>query len=222
MLDYAGQLDLIKKIMDGFDPHESTAQLVGVKRRPAKILNFGLLYGMGIAKLARAIGCSELEARAFKDKYFSALDRVKVFIRNASQTAERRGFVFTWNGRRLSFPDPEFSYKAANGIIQGGCADIAKEAMNRIDEFLNPYKTKMIIQCHDEILFALHKSELNLIKDLKKIMEDVYPYRHIPLTCSVSHSFKSWGDMVEGEPVGEERRDKVQGVGDRSLFEGAS
>lgn len=223
MLDYAEQFDLIQRIMEGFDPHQSTAELVGIGRRPAKILNFGLLYGMGIKLLARKLECSEAEARAFKEKYFSALDKVKIFIKNATRTAERRGFVFTWSGRRLHFVNPDFAYKAANGIIQGGCGDICKEAMNRIYDFLKPYKTKMSIQVHDELLFMLHKEETFLIEPLKKIMEGVYPYKHIPLTCSVSHSYKSWGDMIEGEPTdGQKARDEVQGECDRSISQGAS
>lgn len=200
MLDYAGQLDLIEKIIAGFDPHQSTAELVGVSRRPAKILNFGLLYGMGKDKLARQIGCTVGEAIEFKQKYFSSLPEVKKFIRGATETAEKRGFVFTWAGRRLHFPDAQFAYRAANGIIQGGCADVTKVSMNQIDDFLAPHKTRMAIQVHDELLFVVPFDEWGIMGDLKKIMESVYPYRHIPLTCSISHGVKSWGDMIEGEP----------------------
>ncbi len=221
MLDYAGELELIGKIMEGLDPHQATADLVGIPRRPAKNLSFGLLYGMGLAKMARQIGCTEDEAREYKRKYFASLSGVRRFLRACTETAEKRGFVFNWFGRRMLFPDVRFCYRAANGIIQGGCADIAKIALNQIQEFLLPYKTKMAIQVHDEIMFMLHKDELFLVPELKNIMESVYPYRHIPLTCSVSHSFLSWGDMVEGEPIVQEIRDEIQGKSDRSISKGS-
>ena len=66
-------------------------------------------------------------------------------------------------------------------------------------------KSRMIIQVHDEIVFEVHKDELNIVDDLKKIMEDTYkPMNGMALTCGVEHSWVSWGkqDVVEGNPVG--------------------
>lgn len=246
MLDYAGQHDLIEKIMGGYDPHQATADLVGCERRPAKVLNFGLLYGMGLAKLARQLlpltqeqklalkkyedlenedkkdyrqklspnevalieGPLE-EMREFKKKYFGALPKVEKFIWDATETAEKRGFVFTWLGRRINLPRTH-AYKAANGIIQGGCADVAKVAMNRIDEFLAGKRSYQAIQVHDELLFMVHKSELEIVPELSRMMGDVYPHRFIPLTCSPSYSLKSWGEMIEGDPSVQETRDEIQ------------
>ena len=200
MLDYAEQLDLIEKIKAGYDPHTATSELVGIERRPAKILNFGLLYGMGVAKLAQTLGCTEDQARQFKRKYFSGLGGVKVFLNKCTRIAEKRGFVFDWAGRRFYFPDRRFAYKAANGIIQGGCSSIVKKAMINLHEYLQPLKSRMLLQIHDEILFEVHKSELDIVHNLRKIMEATYPYNHLPMSCSVEHSWKSFGELEKGEP----------------------
>lgn len=111
--------------------------------------------------------------------------------------------MFDWAGRRFHYPDPKFAYKAANSIIQGGCSSVVKKAMCITWEYLQTrpeIKSRPIMQIHDEILFEVHKDELGIEDKFKEIMESVYPYKHIPLTCSVEHSFKSWGELSEGSP----------------------
>lgn len=197
MLDYAGQMDLIQQIMDGYDPHTATAELVGIERRPAKILNFGLLYGMGLDLLAQTLKCTKDEAREFKKKYFSRLGMVQKFIKIATRRAERRGYVHDWLGRRFHFSDARFAYKAANAIIQGGCASIVKQAMVELDSFLRDKKSRMLVQIHDEVLFNLHNSEKYIVPSLQKIMADVYPYKNIPMSCSVTYSRENFYDMKD-------------------------
>lgn len=199
MLEYAQQMDLIEKIKLGLDPHDSTAELTGLKRGAAKTLNFGLLYGMGIKKLAKAIGVSEQDAREFKYTYFGKLPGVKRFIRNASDAQGARGYTFSWTGRRFYIDDPKWSYKAANCIIQGGCAEICKVAMVNLSSFLSNYFSRMVLQVHDEILFEVSIDELSIITDLQKIMSDAYQAKNMPLTCSVSYSLSNFQDMIEVE-----------------------
>lgn len=203
LLDYANERELIGKIMDGHDPHDSTAELTGLSRKAAKTLNFGLVYGMGIKKLGKAIGVDEGEAKAFKFKYFDALPKVREFLWGAARRQEQRGFTWNWFGRRFFLREKRFSYRAPNSIIQGGCADICKIAMNNIHYYLTDKKTKMLIQVHDEILFEVSFDEVNLIAMLQNFMEKAYPYRNIPLTCSVSYSLKSFHDMTEVDSLGD-------------------
>lgn len=200
MLDYANEKELIERIANGHDPHTATSELVGIERRPAKILNFGLLYGMGIALLAKTLGITKKQARDFKAAYFSGLPKVREFLQRCSSNAEQRGFVYSWAGRIFNFSDPRFAYKAANAIIQGGCADIVKRAMIELSDFLADKKSRMLIQIHDEILFEVQHTELHIVPELKRIMESIYPYKRLPMECSVDHSWKSFGDLVEGEP----------------------
>jgi DNA polymerase I-like protein with 3'-5' exonuclease and polymerase domains len=198
MLEYAEELSLIEKIKAGLDPHQATADLTGLSRKHAKTLNFGLLYGMGKDKLADSLGITVEEAIRFKRQYFDALPGVKEFIRKATSAAEVRGFVFNWAGRRYQFPDPKFAYKAANAIIQGGCAEIMKFAMVEIHDYLLPKKSKMVLQVHDSLLLEVHKSELYVVPIVMNILRSVYPYKHMPMDVSVAHSRTSWGTMVDG------------------------
>lgn len=214
MLDYAGEHELINNIMEnGLCVHQATADMVGIERKPAKTLNFGLLYGMGVEKLAQALGISVAEAKHTRELYFSRLPKVDKLIKDIKRSAKSRGNIHTWAGRKLFFDkkvyDPDtgklldLSFKAPNHLIQGGCGDIARQAMNKLSEYLAPTNSNMIIQVHDEIVFEVHKDELDIVPDLQKIMEDIYqPENGMKLTCGVEHSWVSWGkqDVVDGYP----------------------
>jgi DNA polymerase-1 len=202
-VDYAGERSIIRKINEGMDPHEATAQEMHTDRSKAKTLNFGLLFGMGKDKLAKALGVSVQEGKKLKAQYFEGLPYVEALIAKAKNTAAVRKNIINWFGRIYHFPDPRFTYKAVNSLIQGGCADVVRVAMVRCDEYLAGKKSKMVLQVHDELIFEVHESELDIVPDLQKIMESVYiPQNGMPLLCSVDHSWKSLADVVEGLPIG--------------------
>lgn len=222
MLDYAGQLDLIKKINEGFDPHQATAELVGIPRRPAKILNFGLLYGMGIDKLANNMAVETAVAAEYREKYFAKMPNVRRFLKQVARVGRERGYIRNWAGRRCHVyenpkePDKDYSYILPNHLIQGGGADVLKKAMVEIDIYFKSKKmrTEMNLQVHDELVFNWHPSEFEEIPVVKKIMEDVYlPRNGMRLDCSVDHSFKSWGhfDKIKGIPIGRSNSTGVSG-----------
>jgi DNA polymerase-1 len=206
MLDYAGQTDLIGKILEGHDPHEATAEMVRAlgspcTRKEAKIINFGIAYGMGAEKLGIKLGKTKEEASRFRRQYFEALPNVKAVINGATKTAEKRGFVFNWFGRRFHFPDPKFAYRAFNAIDQGGGADAVKVAMNKIADFHRhdgALQSEMVLQVHDELVFETREEERFMIPVWKEIMENVYPYQYIKLECDVSHSYRSLYDVEKG------------------------
>lgn len=207
LLDYSGQMDLIREVLNGMDVHEATAKVIremlkiAFTRSPAKTLNFGLLYGMGLEALAAALRTTIENARQLKGSYFRALPFVQAFIRKVTKRAEANGYIFNWAGRRCYFKDLNFCYTAPNHLISGGCADVVKIAMNEIHELLKNYESKMVMQVHDEILFEMVPEELFLVPKLKEIMEGVYPFKHLRLTCSVEHSYTSWADKVKGVPA---------------------
>lgn len=201
LLDYAAELELIEKIKNGFDPHDATAELTGLSRKAAKTLNFGLVYGMGIKKLAKAIGSSEAEAKKFKQQYFARLPGVQNFLYEVRSRMEKRGYTWNWLGRRFQLKDRRLSYRGPNAVIQGGCADICKIAMNRISEFLLNKKSRMVLQVHDEVLLEMAFDELDLLIDVHEIMQKAYPSKYLPLTCSVAYSLKSFHDMVESSSL---------------------
>lgn len=220
MCDYAEEMELIEKLKQGLDPHLATAELVGLERREAKTISFMLLYGGGVTKLSESLGISLKAAREIKAKYFQALPRVEALISGVMERAKVRGYIFNFMGRRSYFLNPAFAYKAPNALIQGSGADVCKIAMVRLHEFLAPYQTKMVLQIHDAILFDMPPNEIWLIPYLKKIMEEAYPYKHIPLQVSVEHSWDSWGDLLKGEPIVRETRESVQAPS-QEVFTGA-
>lgn len=204
MLDYANQEDLIEKIKKGLDPHDATAELTGLERKTAKTLNFGILYRMGLAKLGKALSITESAAGDFRRSYFAAMPKVKRFIYEAPKRQEERGYTYSWAGRRFYLDEgtnddgsSKWSYKAANSIIQGGCADVCKLAMVEIESYLGTHQSRMVLQVHDEILLEISLREFHILRTIQKIMEDVYPAKNMPLTCSVAYSLESFHDMYE-------------------------
>lgn len=205
MLDYAGELGMIKALNEGADPHDEVKNGVGCTRREAKVLNFGIPYGMGKDKLAGLLGKTPKEAQEYKEAWFGRMPKVKQFFHLAAKVGVQRGYVRNWAGRRCFLSDPSFDYILPNHLIQGGCADIIKHAMVKIDELQRTKKLRsyMDLQVHDELRFSWHPEEFSEILEVKKIMESVYNSKHgMRFDCSVDHSFKSWGyfDKVKGEP----------------------
>ena len=202
LLDYAGELRLIKEINEGADVHQATADLVRIPRKQAKTLNFALLYGVGISKLAKMLKVTESQARDMKTQYFLKLPKVKRFLYEVRKRAERRGYTFNWNGRLYWCRDYRFSYKHCNYIIQGGGADIIKKAMVEIQGLLKPYKTRMVIQVHDELWFYLAPGEEHLVSKIKEVMAGIYkPFNGLRLTVSEASSDKSFSYWDLNEEV---------------------
>lgn len=192
-MDYAEEMDLINKVLDGLDVHTATAEMVEVKRDIAKTINFLLLYGGGPSKLAGELGIELYQAKAYRSKYFENLQNVKAITSAIIRTAESRGYILNTMGRRCYIPK-QLAYKAPNYLIQGGCGDIVKKAMIELDRFLTDKKSKMLLQIHDEILYEIHYSEYHIIDELKNIMVNAYKHTHLPLTAGADFSFTSWYD----------------------------
>ncbi len=212
MLDYAaamvgGVTPLIQKVLGGHDVHEATRLTVAeygvnITRGLAKNGNFAVLYGSGLDTLAATIKGTREAARQLKDAIFKGSPEMQMFIREVMKTAEKRRYIINWAGRRSYFPDKNFAYKAPNYLIQGGCADVVKFAMNRVDEYLLEKKSRMILTVHDELPIEVHESELAEVpKRVKEIMESIYPSKYLPLTAGMEWSNKSLADKVKGFPL---------------------
>jgi DNA polymerase-1 len=118
-------------------------------------------------------------------------------------TGQTHGYVHNFLHRKFSCTR-DTSYKLPNHLIQGSGADVIKVAMVKLYEYLLPKKSNMILQVHDELLFEIHKRELDIIEDIKDIMTNVYPSKNgIKLSVEETY-YKSWG-----EPHGQEARDIV-------------
>ncbi len=200
------------KMIDAFnnkqDIHRETACIVfdvdkedvtADQRRYAKIINFGLMYGMGSFRISQELEISRTEAKEFIENYFSKFPTIKEYIHSGIQQATIDGFVTTIYGRKLFLPDLYSSNKmlaegakrvATNMPIQGSAADIIKVAMISLHKRIkNNFDIKMIIQVHDELVFEIRKDKLEEAKKLiREEMEKAIPQKYsyiVPLIVDV-------------------------------------
>ncbi len=208
----SGDEHLIQAFTSGEDVHTITASKVfGVAvnevtkdmRRKAKAVNFGIVYGQSKYGLAKNLGISNDEAQEFIDKYFETYPKVRDYMIGEVEFVNEHGFVETIFGRKrylateLGSPNyqiREFAQRAAiNQPLQGTAADLIKMAMIDVDRLLKEgnYKTKMIMQVHDELIFEVPKEELEDIKALVlKAMELGQPLK-VPLVVDINYG-SSW------------------------------
>lgn len=189
----------------GADIHAATAAKVfGVPReevtpdlrRHAKAINFGIIYGISQFGLAKQIGVSNDEAKAYIDAYFREMPEIRQFMKETIEFAHRNGYVETPFGRKCTILGINDRNKrismnaeraAINAPIQGGAADIIKLAMNKVIKALADagLETKMLLQVHDELVFEAPESEVDRASTLiKQIMENVVDY-DVPLIAEV-------------------------------------
>lgn len=162
-------------------------------RRKAKAINFGIIYGQTPFGLSQELGISRKEAEAFIDRYFSVFDRVKTYCDQVIAECEQRGETQTLFGRKRILPDINSTNKqkkalaarmAVNTTIQGTAADLIKMAMIRVFKHLLPYKSRMLLQVHDELVFEIADPEKDqMIAIIPQLMRDVYPLS-VPLEVS--------------------------------------
>ena len=160
-------------------------------RRKIKVINFGVLYGMGINALKQNLGGTREEAQKFYDEYFKNFSGVKEYIEKTKKFARENGWTETLFGRRRFFPEinssagflqKEAERMAVNMPIQGASADFIKLAMVRVDKKLEDAGLKggarCLLQIHDELLFEI-KEELvaKAAPIIKEAMESVYPLK---------------------------------------------
>jgi DNA polymerase-1 len=193
MLDYAGEMKVIRRVLEGEDLHQVMADMVGVSRKIAKTLNFAVLYGSGSDNIAKMLGISSSQASELKLQYFGRLPKVSNFISRVKSVGRARGYIVNWMGRRCHLDNRKFAYRLPNHLIQGGAADVIKQAMIVNADYLRRKRSFMTVQIHDDILHEIHNSELDIVPDIKKIMESVYtPKNGMKLTVSPEISKRSW------------------------------
>ncbi|MFA4835681.1 MAG: DNA polymerase I [Dehalococcoidia bacterium] len=196
------------------DIHTTTAARVfGVQnsevnsemRRVAKVVNFGVIYGMSDYGLEQATGLSRREAAEFIKTYFEKYKGVEIYLNLTRQQAAEKGYVQTVLGRKRYIPDINSSnYQvrqaaermAINMPVQGTAADIIKLAMINIQSEMNArrLRSKMILQVHDELLFETPLEEMEQMKQLaQKVMSTAIEVS-VPLKVDIKTG-KNWGDM---------------------------
>ncbi len=189
------------------DPKDVTYE----QRRRAKVINFGILYGMGVNALRESLGTSRAEAQDFYNQYFEAFPRLAAYLEETKADASRKGYTETFFGRRRYFegiksPIPyvraSAERMAINAPIQGTSADLIKLAMVEISQWIKKEKLEgdiqMLLQVHDELVFEIKKSSVEKCgKRIKEIMENTLsdPERKgIPFKAEGKRGL-NWGDM---------------------------
>ncbi|MDT3696921.1 MAG: DNA polymerase I [Ignavibacterium sp.] len=213
MASICGDETLIKAFNKGEDIHRSTAALVfEVKpeevtpdmRRKAKEVNFGILYGIGAFGLKTRLGITQTHAKEIIETYFKTFKRVREFMDNSVKFAQENGYAETLMKRRRYLKNinsnnrvvRQFEERVAiNMPIQGSAADMIKLAMISIHNELKRRnsKSKMILQVHDELVFDMHKNEIDdLIPVIKGMMEKALPLK-VPVIVETGIG-KNWLD----------------------------
>ena len=196
---------MLQAFANNEDIHRATAaEVFGVERaavdneqrRYAKVINFGLIYGMSAFGLAQNLNIERSAAASYIERYFARYQGVREYMQNTREIAKQKGYVETYFGRRLWVPEIHSANgqrragaerAAINAPMQGTAADLIKLAMIAVDKWLKEEKlqTKLIMQVHDELVLEVPESELELIKStLPKLMENVAKL-DVPLLAEV-------------------------------------
>ena len=205
MAHLSGDKRLIDAFTAGDDVHRATAsEVFGValdavtneQRRMAKVINFGLIYGMSAFGLAKNLGIDRTSAKRYMDEYFARYPGVARYMETARREAVEKGFVRTIWGRRLWIPElksPNAQVRAAaeraaiNAPVQGSAADVIKRAMIAVDAWIRKekLKTRLILQVHDELVFEVPEDEIDRVKEaVPRLMAGVAHFE-IPLLTQV-------------------------------------
>lgn len=203
---------LIEDFNNDIDIHTKTAseafnvpfnQVTKNQRRAAKVINFGILYGMSTKGLSDATGMTVPEAKQFIDNYFRLRAPIKQKLESILKQAREEGYVETFYGRRRWTPDvksPNFIVRqaaeraAANMPIQGTEADLMKRAMIAVDKAL-PESANLIMQVHDSLIVECPENDAEKIAEiLKNKMENIAPELPVKLAVEVTIG-QNWGEL---------------------------
>lgn len=181
------------------DPEDVTKNM----RRDAKVVNFGIMYGLSTHGLVAATGMTYEQAKTFIKKYFEVRPKLVAYIDKVKEQARTAGYTETILGRRRPTPDVHSNNfvvreaamrQAVNMPFQGSAADIMKLAMVKVDEKLKGTGCKILLQIHDSLIIECPESEAeSTAQILKETMEDAYK---LPVKLTVDTSIgKNWGEL---------------------------
>ncbi|MEO8545265.1 MAG: DNA polymerase I [Burkholderiaceae bacterium] len=196
---------LVRAFAEGMDVHRATAaevfgvtaeQVSSEQRRYAKVINFGLIYGMSAFGLARSLSIDNTAAKNYIERYFQRYPGVKRYMDETRESAREMGYVETVFGRRLYLPEirspngPRRSgaeRQAINAPMQGTAADLIKLSMVKVQQTLDAQRrgTKMIMQVHDELVFEVPDAEVEWLRtEIPALMASVASLR-VPLLAEI-------------------------------------
>ncbi len=192
----SGDEKMIQIFKEGKDVHSSVAsfvfgvpqdQVTSEMRRQAKIINFGIIYGMGVTSLQKSIGTNRAEAQKFYEDYFKTFSTLASYLDSVKKETAAHGYTETFYGRRryfeginskIPFIKAAAERMAINAPIQGTEADVIKLAMIEIDAYITKNKldndVHALLQVHDELVYEIREGKAEKVaRDIEKIMESV-------------------------------------------------
>ena len=213
MAELSGDRTLIEAFKNNRDIHQETASKIydiplecvdKTQRESAKAINFGIIYGISAFGLSQQLNIPMVSARDFINSYFRIFPQVQQFMENTGNNALENGYVITMFGRKRPIPELQTKNRqsieagkriAVNTSIQGTAAEIIKIAMNSLHKFIEnkQLNTRLLLQVHDELIFEIPDCELEEVKSLKEIMENVCDF-DVPIVCDVELG-DSWGTL---------------------------
>lgn len=200
--------NLVAAFMNDKDVHLETSlkifgeSLAQEKRNVAKSINFGLIYGMGVKKLAQTLKISQIESKKYIESYFENFPTVKDYLNKQEELILANGYSQTLLGRRRIFDFNNiadyqklaFLREGVNAIFQGSAADLIKLSMNECYKRFKNRNVKLLLQVHDELIFEIKEDEVESIsKEILEIMNNIYVL-DIPLKCGINIG-KRWSEL---------------------------
>jgi DNA polymerase I len=197
---------MLSAFLEGNDFHKATASKVydvpyedvnATQRRNAKTVNFSITYGAGATNLSRQLGIPRSEATDLIANYFKQFNGLKRYMDETVEFARENGYVQTMMGRKRVLRDINSRNAlartgaeriAVNTPIQGTAADMIKKAMILLHQAFSEraFKSKLILQVHDELVFDVHKSELEEVKSIvKECMQNALPGLTVPIVVEM-------------------------------------
>ncbi len=218
----SGDEKLIEIFKRGDDVHAAVAsevfqvplkEVTSDMRRKAKVINFGILYGMGVNALKQNLGGSRDEAKQFYDAYFNRFTTLASYLEDVKAKTAVQGYTETFFKRKRFFPGIKSALPfirasaermAINAPIQGTQADLVKIAMKKVDNLFNEMKLRgkaeLLLQVHDELVYEINEKEIEkLLPKIKEAMEDVMDEKDrlgVPIVVNIMRG-ENWGSMAK-------------------------
>jgi DNA polymerase-1 len=213
MAELSGDDNLKKALLSGDVHTATTANILGInpqnvtseqRRLIGKTFNFGIIYGMSPWGIKERLGCSEDQAKNYLAKFFMAYWKVQEWMNKIRDYVNQNGYVYSMTGRRRRFPSwealEEKNFREAiNFPVQSLASDILLYSLIGIDLLLTGRKSFLTLEVHDSIVCNIHRSELDLIGQIKDVMlsyfQDYLPDFKMPLEVDVAIG-PNWGELV--------------------------
>lgn len=209
MAHLSGDQNMIKMLTEREDFHKGVASILwnipyeevsDDQRSRAKPIGFSVVYGMGPMTLANLLKIKPADARGLIDRFLGELfPKLGGLVRRVSALAKEHGHIDTGIlGAKISI-SPEQNYIAMNYLIQATEAEILKMSVVKCHDFLKPFKSRIALPFHDELVFQIHKDEMHLIAQIKNLIEDQNLL--VPFQTDVKVATKCWAEQTEWRPI---------------------